>query len=292
MVNIGSGRLINGYGVSDDGSVVVGTSGTSPGAFRWTQATGMVPLGALAAGQDSYGSAVSSDGSVVIGSAATAGGGQQAFRWTVGTGMRGLGYVPGGGTSYSVATDLSADGSVVVGQGGGLLRAFRWTAAGGIVDLGLLSGYREAAAHAVSADGAVVVGGAFNRDDVPTYRAVIWDAEHGARDLASILTDELGLDLAGWNLRGATGISDDGRVIVGSGVNPQGFEEAWIAELPEPGAIGLVTLVATMLALRRTARAGSAAETERGDPRPGGSCDRRAPRLLADDDVQFDVHVL
>jgi hypothetical protein len=39
----------------------------------------------------------------------------------------------------------------------------------------------------------------------------------------------LGLDLTGWTLKIAHGISDDGRVIVGEGNNPNGDTEAWIA---------------------------------------------------------------
>jgi hypothetical protein len=43
----------------------------------------------------------------------------------------------------------------------------------------------------------------------------------------------LGLDLAGWQLLRATGITPDGRVIVGDGINPEGFTQAWRAVLPE-----------------------------------------------------------
>jgi hypothetical protein len=43
----------------------------------------------------------------------------------------------------------------------------------------------------------------------------------------------LGLDLSGWTLTAATGVSDDGSVIVGRGINPSGDPEAWRAEVPE-----------------------------------------------------------
>jgi hypothetical protein len=57
--------------------------------------------------------------------------------------------------------------------------------------------------------------------------------------------------LDGWLLLEATGISDDGTVIVGYGISPNsGFDsyEAWIAVVPEPnglilGGIGLAILV-------------------------------------------------
>jgi uncharacterized membrane protein len=59
--------------------------------------------------------------------------GEQAFRWTQGSGMVGLGDLPGGWSS-SLARDVSADGSVVVGQGQSYSgqEAFRWTEEGGI----------------------------------------------------------------------------------------------------------------------------------------------------------------
>jgi len=46
-----------------------------------------------------------------------------------------------------------------------------------------------------------------------------------------VLVDDYGLDLTGWKLWKATAISDDGLTIVGSGENPNGETEAWIAYL-------------------------------------------------------------
>jgi hypothetical protein len=61
--------------------------------------------------------------------------------------------------------------------------------------------------------------------------AFIWDPIHGIRSLQTVLTD-YGLDLTGWSLEIAYGVSDDGRTIVGRGQNPSGQTEAWIAVLP------------------------------------------------------------
>ncbi|MFG6094761.1 hypothetical protein SPB21_05900 [Leptothoe sp. ISB3NOV94-8A] len=52
--------------------------------------------------------------------------------------------------------------------------------------------------------------------------AFIWDAVNGMRSLQAVFTDEFGLDLTGWKLGAATGISDDGLTIVGTGINPEG----------------------------------------------------------------------
>src|ERR1043166_4071537 len=107
------------YGVSADGSVVVGlgNSGSGTEAFRWTSSGGMVGLGDLGGGSFfSQAFSGSADSSVVVG-LGTSGSGYEAFRWTSGGGMAGLGFIPGA-TSYSIANGVSADGSVVVGDGG------------------------------------------------------------------------------------------------------------------------------------------------------------------------------
>ncbi|NIW35024.1 MAG: hypothetical protein GWN32_00075 [Gemmatimonadetes bacterium] len=63
--------------------------------------------------------------------------------------------------------------------------------------------------------------------------AFIWDRDHGMRRVRDVLTG-LGLDLTGWELTGAADISADGRTLVGSGLNPEGYPEAWIAVLARP----------------------------------------------------------
>ncbi|MFO1501051.1 MAG: hypothetical protein U1G07_22120 [Verrucomicrobiota bacterium] len=59
-----------------------------------------------------------------------------------------------------MATAVTADGSVVVGQSdsAGRSRAFRWTETGGLQDLGVIDGDSESAATGISDDGALVVG--------------------------------------------------------------------------------------------------------------------------------------
>jgi hypothetical protein len=79
------------------------------------------------------------------------------------------------------------------------------------------------------------------------------DSQNGIRDLNDLLTTEFGLDLAGWELTGATDISHDGKVIVGYGINPAGDGEAWVAVIPEPAHIGLLGM-GLILGLRRKRR--------------------------------------
>src|SRR5262249_41176214 len=102
--SLGAGVPGTATGISDDGSVVVGSGqfGFSE-AFRWTSSGGMVGLGDLAGGTfRSAATGVSGDGSVVVGSSSSGnvtyfGVNGEAVRWTSGGGMLGLGYLPGGG---------------------------------------------------------------------------------------------------------------------------------------------------------------------------------------------------
>jgi probable HAF family extracellular repeat protein len=164
------GNWSEAYGVSADGSVVVGGADNAAGqtrAFRWTAAGGMQDLGTLG-GRRSEAYGVSADGSVVVGVADNAAGQERAFRWTAARGMQDLGTLGG---NWSEAYGVSADGSVVVGvaenapwQG----RAFRWTAASGMEDLNityahlLTDGSKLREARAISPDGRYIVGYGYN----------------------------------------------------------------------------------------------------------------------------------
>ncbi len=232
-------------GVSGDGSVVAGvsTSGLSPSfgeAFRWTETTGLVGLGGLPGSGDpvSVPWGISADGEVVVGWALSENG-REAFRWTESEGMVGMGDLPGGYFDSS-ATDVSADGSVIVGSAlNPSVTSFRWTAATGMVDLGKPAGALGSEAWGVSADGSVVVGdAALPGNIVPT----IWDESHGMRNLVDVLVDlGLGSEMAGWDLEQAIAVSADGTTIVGWGYNPAGDQEAWVAHLGQQSLVEIPT---------------------------------------------------
>ena len=282
-------------GVSGDGLVVVGdgVSTSMPReAFRWTSGTGMVGLGLLPGGDlgspdESVAQAISSDGLVIVGEAkaqlpdgrisvqpfrlADVGGmvslgylhtenpsgqafgvsadgavivgisGRDAFRWTSSSGISTLAGLPSGARAWAV----SGDGQVIVGDASP--NAFAWTEAEGVVNLGV-SGSGEA----VSFDGSVIAGlGNFDG----TGEAFIWHQGIGARRLEDVLTG-LGLDVGDWTLD-VQGMSADGTVLVGGGVNPNGEVEAWMAvvPLPEPhGALGVMSGLVLLLLLHRRRR--------------------------------------
>lgn len=128
----------------------------------------------------------------------------------------------------SQARDVSADGSVAVGDG--FLDYFdvehwamRWVG----WQLELSDEIANDEVRAVSGDGRVVAG-RFGGT------ARVGSADFGWRDLRTALIDRLDLsaELTGWTLTHVTGLSADGRVIVGYGNNPSGQVEAWRAQVP------------------------------------------------------------
>jgi uncharacterized membrane protein len=235
-----------GNAVSGDGKVVVGYLADNPRStshpFRWTEATGALPLMSNTEAVD-YGVAlgVSADGSVVTGSASLPSGsgvfrwtqsdgvvlvgsdgnaavsrngttivgranesdGYHLFRWTQATGAVEVAALGGVG----IVAGLSGDGTAAVGEftdtSASIQRAFLWTAANALEPLGPTN--FASSAHAVSGDGRVVVG-EHNAEGGGDRVAFRWDRQSGMVDL------ELG-DLT---YTAATAITYDGKLIVGT----------------------------------------------------------------------------
>lgn len=245
------------YSVSTDGQVAVGRSSTSNGyrAFRWSPGGSMQNLGNVSGdfSQSSEAFHTSDDGNVIVGRVSD-GAMNHAFRWTPDLGMH---YLVDGAEldNFSEAFAVSGDGKVVIGRTTGStpgMQMFRWTEAAGLERLGVLDA-GEAIAENANHDGSVIVGIVGGLPGSST--AFIWDEVHGHRDLRDVLISDGGLasKLEGWTLREANGISSDGRVITGTGVNPEGVRVAWVAHLvPEPcGAVLLASGLGSLLVVRR-----------------------------------------
>jgi len=215
--------------VNYDGSVIVGRMRFSDGyrAYRWTSGAGAIDLGVLSGGNESFAHDVSNDGSVVVGESQTDYF-FRAFRWTAREGMKLLDPPPANGNSSAWAT--SADGSVIVGERA--LQAVRWKVDGALVDtlmLGDLAGGQVYSyATDVSADGAVIVGSSSSARGFEGFR---WTEASGLQSLQDLLVG-LGVDMHGYRIQYARGISADGSVIVGTAINPAGNTEAYLAVVP------------------------------------------------------------
>lgn len=239
-------------GVSADGTVVVGGSCTyNSGActtegglvdgepFRWTDAGGIQDLkpyppdlnsGAQNESGAGMATGVSADGMVVIGLISP--NGHYLFQWN-----------PVDGMSLPLAANSSSCSQWGCSYG-------YTTFVGGIAASGVGYGSRPGSGKlstpvgtnslpnlrspkAVSSDTSVVVGNngsdyVMNNYALSSGPAKIWTKASGTQDLKTFLTGK-GLDLTNWTLIDATGISADGRTIVGYGTDPSGATVAWRA---------------------------------------------------------------
>ncbi len=237
--------------VSADGNSIVGRAEASLSARRWTQATGAQPLGPVTGlpfgnGSALLATAVSADGGVIVGSAqgiyTTTPQPQTAFlpfRWTQATGSGGVldngqFYLPNVGP---VATDVSADGSIIVGAAG--LGSFLWSAQTGFQILTNDVPPPGQSTPRISGDGSTVV-----------YKWHFWTEADGLRPLTQALTDA-GCNFTGWTNLFATDVSFNGRALCGYGTNPTGQTEAWYATIPTPAATPLLAIAACLAARKR-----------------------------------------
>jgi uncharacterized membrane protein len=136
------------------------------------------------------------------------------------------------GHPFGEALGVSANGSAVVGVDFAASRnqdqAFLWTAHDGTEGLGYLPRETNSIALATNFNGSIVVGGSSNDKGSVAF---IWSAATGMRSIKDILIAD-GINVRGWKLEDAYGISYDGSVITGDGIDPQGNPEAWIARIP------------------------------------------------------------
>ena len=215
----------SGTNLSRDGSCAVGYQDagffTPFHALRWKQA-GPVDLGTLDSANNASRSSTATDTnqdcSVVVGLSDVIGGGaEHAFRWTS-AGMSDLG-APANGGPNSRAFGVSSNGTVVVGEAdfpdpanlasGKSLQAFRWTQIGGFQNLNDSPQPTLSLATAVTGDGTVVVGQVRTSNNASS--AVRWTFPPPP---AQLVMQSIG-PLPGHATAAATGVSDNGKIVVG-----------------------------------------------------------------------------
>lgn len=224
--------LSSAYDTNDDGTVIVGLAWNGCNiarAFRWEESTGMVDLGSTVPGRSSRANGVSGDGRVVVGWQETPLGNRQGARWTDGrqelfTGPTGI---------AGEANAANRDGSIVVGQVCGLggaqttldQNAWIWTARDGLQCLPpprLRLPRFLGLALATSEDGRVIGGAhSFGLES----EAVLWIDRTPVYLKDYLRANGVPNAFEGWvNTGFITGVSPDGRILVGYGAGRRDFQ--------------------------------------------------------------------
>jgi len=223
-----AGELVDDLtGASADGSIVVGSVYQSAIGDRWFRrvpTSGIVLLGQNVSSPDdsTVATATSNDGLVIVGASYT-----HAVRWDPTFATRVLPEIPGQDASSGLisyrATDVSGDGSVIVGYLGSRAgpTALRWDSPKTVTSMG------GGMVNAVNLTGSVLVGLSTAVDANP---ASLWDSTNTQHRIIDVIGTNS--DAAGWNLSAAIGVSDDGKTIVGTGTNASGVAQGWVLHLP------------------------------------------------------------
>ncbi len=161
----------------------------------------------------------------------------QAMIWEAENGTTPLGALATGGSSH--AFGISASGRIVVGTSESpnlqapLREAFRWHPDLGMHALEPIVGGASRESVALASSNANSVVGSYV--DNGEKKAFIWTPVVGRMDMKEYLATRHGLffKLLGWELTEASHISADGTIIGGRGINPNGDEDSWIADLTE-----------------------------------------------------------
>lgn len=201
-------------GISGNGFVTVGIAGffgAGPGydhrAFRRTGPGVYENLGLLSGFDESTATAANGDGSVVVGYNYFQSHRQDpsttAFRWTPATGMQPLAFPFPQSDFQAVPNAISRDGSTIVGYGSGFTTTPAvWSGDGAVRTLPRLPGGASGQASGTNHNGSLIVGYSDAANGLMT--AALW-----TNDVIQPLTAP-----AGWR-SWATGVSDDGSVILG-----------------------------------------------------------------------------
>ena len=222
--------LSSSYDTSDDGTVIVGLAWngcTIARAFRWQESTGMVDLGSTVPGRSSRANGVSGDGRMVVGWQEHGTGFRQGARWV--DGQQELFTGPNGAVGEAHAANH--DGSIVVGQVCNLSNPLEqtswiWTERNGVQCVPppriQLPAFFLGQMLATSDDGRVIGGSqSFGLES----EAVIWIDRSPAYLKDYLRAHGVPKAFEGWvNTGFITGVSPDGRILVGYGAGPRDFQ--------------------------------------------------------------------
>lgn len=228
---------------SVDGSVVLGWAESGPGtqqAFIWSEATGMRSLGA----NEITARAISGNGRVVVGEYAGSGG---AYVWREETGVQLLPQLSPWGNSTS-AQAVNSDGSIIVGHSGAQVLPTMWID-GTPIAFTSNSPVAGFIPRAVNETGSVVAGLVLGTSN-PNYVAV-WTQDTGIVPLLDYLADNGVTIPSGLDLFECTSISADGRSFAGTTFGTAFGAQGFVATIPAPGSIVMVSASGMHLWRRR-----------------------------------------
>ena len=233
-------QLLSGsFGASDDGRVIVGLGWNGcryAHAFRWEESTGMIDLGSTTA-NSSRANEISGDGRVVVGWQEHATGFRQGAKWV--NLQQELIRGPQGMVGEAFAANR--DGSLIVGQvcepsNTTVSSAWTWSATAGVRCYPMtrpptLPNLPYLTAMLATSDDGRVIGGSFSFG--LDSESVLW-LDHQGFVLRQYLRDNGYPDaFRGWvNTGFITGVSADGRTLVGYGAGPRAFQ-GFMVILPE-----------------------------------------------------------
>ena len=223
--------------------------------FRWTEEGGVETIGEVPGHYHHSITGMSDDGTVLAGVSGAPPNGanyrnhtRSLWRWTQEEGLVVLADV---GNDFTFRDNntfpneqwLSADGSVLVGNllhiDTGSVSVYRWTEETGLQLLPGADGLATSIVRDMTPDGKWLAGfSAISINDERPWVPWLWSEDTGILNLLEIFeTQGLGESIEGWSSflggRGArwVHISDDARAITGTGHNPDGLLEGWVAYL-------------------------------------------------------------
>ncbi|MBK9421918.1 MAG: T9SS type A sorting domain-containing protein [Flavobacteriales bacterium] len=230
-----------GYAISGDGSTVVGNSwADTTGNYAFTHAVavdavnGVSDLGTLFFNRSTRANAVNSDASVVVGWQDFNGPWKSAV-WRKdpnGAYLRNA-YVlldPNGDpddefNQMGECSAVSSDGTWIGGYGDYANNAepWIWGQSTGVINLGHLPMTGTGYVGGMNADASVVVGWFDGELWGDPQTAFIWTSVGGLQNLATYMTDEMGIDLGNKQVSVANCLSENGRYVAGYGIDYTDF---------------------------------------------------------------------
>jgi uncharacterized membrane protein len=224
------------YGISGDGSTVVGLSYGSLGCdsttikgFKWTAAGGTVALPKPdAPSRVSRANAVNYDGSVIVGRDDANNGQLRGVQWRNGA----YSLIKRNNLPVGEALGVSSDGQYIVGQSSSAStnrEVWLWSQSSGVQLMGALPGQDSGLFAALNDDASVITGQTLDFD-AGILSPTIWTSGLGLINFNDFLSAQ-GVVTTGLGMRLGMAMSADGRTITGFSNAPIGYV-GWVLKIP------------------------------------------------------------